>query len=95
MVSVLMALGIAVTAIVTLRAGLLAVRLWRGDANSYDQNRIRTGSITNAALGLVPTDYDGRRDYRVAAGIAFNRKANSWVEQGRLSAEAVQSTLRQ
>jgi hypothetical protein len=50
--------------------------------------------MKNAALGLVPTDYDGRRDYRVAAGIAFNKKTKSWVEQGRLSAEAIQSSLR-
>ncbi len=94
MIDVLQAIGIGATAIFTLRVGLLALRLWRGDSTSYDQNRMRTGSMKNAALGLVPTDYDGRRDYRVAAGIAFNKKTKSWVEQGRLSAEAIQSSLR-
>lgn len=90
---VLRALAIFATAFVALRTGLLVFRLWRGDDGAYDQNRTRTGTVKNAAFGLVPTTLDGRRDYRVAAGIAFNRTTNAWVEQGRLSSEAIQSTL--
>lgn len=93
MVELMKALAIAACAIVFLRSGMLAFRLLKGDLNSYEHNRIRTGSLRQAVFGEVPTEFDGRRDYRVAAGIALNRKTNTWVEQGRLSVEAIQATL--
>jgi hypothetical protein len=88
----------AVAAILLFGAGLRCFvwtyRLLRGNTQAYEQNRLRTGSFWVALFGRVPSDFDGRRDYNVSAGIAINRNRNEWVDQGRLSAEAVEATVR-
>lgn len=68
-------------------------RLLRGDANEYRRNQSRVRSLKNVIRGEVPNRYDGTRDDRVAAGIAVDLKTNRWVEQGRLSDEALQDVL--
>lgn len=73
---------------------LLAWRIWRGNRLEYERNRERTGSVRRAIFGELPTFFDGTRDYRVSAGVAVDRKKNEWVEQGRLSAEAIKAAVR-
>ena len=74
--------------------GLLAWRIWRGNRHEYDRNRLRTGSLRNAIRGEISTVFDGTRDYRVSAGVAVDKKKNEWVEQGRLSPEAITAAVR-
>jgi hypothetical protein len=88
-------LVVAVAFIIAMRCFSLAYRLFCGDPNEYEQNRRRVGSLKANLFGRVPTSFDGARDYRVAAGLAINRRTNEWVEQGRLSSEALASVLRQ
>src|SRR5689334_6419450 len=69
-------------------------RLAIGSASEYERNRNRTRrSITNVLWGTVPTWHDGNRDEKVSAGIAIDRKTNRWIEQGRLSDEALEDVL--
>jgi hypothetical protein len=79
---------------VSIRSITLAYRLWFGDSNAYEQNRLRAGSWRRSAWGSVPTNFDGHGDYRVATGIALNTKTNTWIAQGRLSAVAISSVLK-
>jgi hypothetical protein len=72
----------------------LAYRLWFGDPHAYKQNQIRTGTWKASVLGRVRPNFDGRRDYRVAAGIVYDTEEKRWVEQGRLSSEAIAATLK-
>ena len=73
---------------------LLAWRVWRGNRLEYDRNRRRTGSVMRAFRGEIPTMHDGTRDYRVSAGVAVDIDKNEWVEQGRLSTEAISAAIR-
>lgn len=92
---ILQTLGIIMLGAFAVRLAILAYRLWRGDPVEYEQNRLRTGGSFWATLrGEIPTVFDGTRDYRVAAGIAVNRETNEWVEQGRLSSDAISAVLR-
>jgi hypothetical protein len=69
-------------------------RLARGSISEYDRNRNRTRkSLKNVLWGTVPTWHDGTRDEKVSAGIAIDLKNNRWVEQGRLSDEALEDVL--
>jgi hypothetical protein len=73
--------------------GLLAWRIWRGNRLEYDRNHERTGSVRKAIRGEISTVADGSRDYRVSAGIAVDPKTREWVEQGRLSTEAISAAI--
>jgi hypothetical protein len=83
----------AVAAIVVLAivVGRIGYVIWTGDANEYERNRHRVKSLKNSVSGTVPTKYDGTRDDKVAAGIAI--KDGKWIEQGRLSDEALHDVL--
>ena len=68
--------------------------LWRGSHNEYERNRARVKkSIQNVIFGTVPTSHDGVRDDKVSAGIALDKNNGRWVEQGRLSDEALEDIL--
>jgi len=73
---------------------MFAIKLIRADGHEYARNRDRTGSFRKALRGEIETVFDGARDYRVSAGIAVDCNTNSWVEQGRLSEEAISASLR-
>jgi hypothetical protein len=73
---------------------LLACRIFRGNRLEYDRNHERTGSLSSAIRGEISTVFDGTRDYRVSAGIAVDPKTREWVEQGRLSTEAISAAIR-
>lgn len=72
----------------------MAIAILRSDRSAYERTRVRARSTTAALKGEVPTSYDGARDYQVAAGIAIDRRNNRWVEQGKLSNEAIANVLR-
>jgi hypothetical protein len=69
------------------------VRVYLSDRSEYVRNRERTPSIRSVIRGEIPTFFDGIRDERVMAGLAINTIDNSWVEQGKLSEEAISSVL--
>ncbi|CAK0750845.1 hypothetical protein CCP2SC5_1710004 [Azospirillaceae bacterium] len=72
---------------------IVAYRLMKGDPIEYERNRQRTKSFSAALHGRLSPYFEGKRDYRVAAGLAIDRRTNTWVEQGRLSDEALASVF--
>lgn len=82
--------GAIFVALACFRIGYL---IFAGDSNEYESNRRRVVSPANVYRGTVPTNYDGMRDDKLAAGIAIDVKRNMWVEQGRLSDEALRDVL--
>lgn len=76
----------AVIAVISFRLGYLMLR---ADKGSYDVNRERSGTFMDVLFGHVKTKKGDFRDFRVQAGVAFNKKSNKWVEQGVLSDEAI------
>lgn len=85
------ALALGATGVLCL---IFAYQIFRGNGREYERNRHRIGGIKNVLSGKVATVADGGRDYRIAAGIAIDRNKNEWVEQGKLSSEALLSALR-
>lgn len=82
--------GAVALALVFFRVGWLILT---GDSNEYEGNRRRIKSWKNVYRGTVPTKYDGIRDDKLAAGVAIDVRRNRWVEQGRLSDEALRDVL--
>ena len=91
---VIQAIGLLVTGGFAIACAFLAYRVFFGNKIEYERNRRRAGNLKQTVLGQVPSMYDGTRDARVSAGIAVDRQKNEWVEQGRLSTEAVAAALR-
>lgn len=83
----------SVLVLIAFRMLRVAYLIVAGDLNVYQRNRGRVRSLSAVAKGKVPTKYDGTRDDLVAAGVAIDTKSNTWVEQGRLSDEALQDAL--
>ena len=63
------------------------------DRSEYVKNKSRCVSPMAVIRGEAPTFFDGIRDERVVAGVAVDMKSNQWVEQGRLSQEALSGVL--
>lgn len=91
---ILLALGIVATGVVALYLFRVAVKLLLGNPAEYERNRLRSGGFKGAMRGQVPTALNGTRDYRVAAGLAVETDSGTWIEQGRLSDEAILASLR-
>ncbi|MAU41314.1 MAG: hypothetical protein CMF31_06805 [Kordiimonas sp.] len=93
-----MYLFLQVILIISLCFGLLYVlhmliTVRRANKNDYELSRAITGTFQNAFRGEVDTFRDGKRDYRVSAGLIVDRKTNTWKEQGKLSEEALDTIL--
>ena len=88
------AIGLVVSGTIAVFFSILLLRIIRGNANEYERNRSRAQSFFQTLRGKVPIRYDGTRDARVSAGIAVDRKTNEWIDQGRLSDEAIAAALR-
>jgi hypothetical protein len=88
-------IGVAASLLIFLGFRILRVAylIFAGDLNVYQRNRGRVRSFKAVYRGKVPTKYDGTRDDLVAAGVAIDTSTNTWVEQGRLSDEALQDAL--
>lgn len=69
------------------------IRVYWTDRSEYQRNQARSPSLLTVLRGEAPTFYDGVRDERVGAGVARDTKTNKWVEQGKLSEEAVSNVL--
>lgn len=89
--------GLAVLIPLAISFLIIAVRLIRviaTDAEEYVRNQERSPSLRAIIRGEAPTLFDGARDERVMAGLAVDTNKNVWVEQGKLSEEAVSSVIR-
>lgn len=90
--------GIAALVLVPVTLAFLVIawrllRVYLLDRSEYQRNQARSPSLKAVLRGEAPTFYDGVRDERVAAGVARDLKTNKWVEQGKLSEEAVSNVL--
>jgi hypothetical protein len=88
----LIATTIVVSGVAMIWCLVAGLQVLLGNRLEYERNRRRSGDLIRALKGDVPTVSDGTRDFRVAAGIAV--RDGKWVEQGRLSTEAVSAALR-
>jgi hypothetical protein len=91
--------GLALLALVPLSIAVLLlafrlVRVYINDRSEYVRNKERSPSMKAVIRGELPNFHDAVRDERVAAGVAVDVRNNVWVEQGKLSEEAVSSVLR-
>ncbi len=93
MIEVLQGFLVLVFGVISVVALALAFRVWRSGDDAYRRNRDRTPSILAAMRDEVRTRTGGARDYQVAAGLAVDLRTNQWVEQGRLSGEAISEVL--
>jgi hypothetical protein len=68
---------------------LLAYRILTAPAGDYQRNKNR--HFGSPWLGRVKTHEDGRRDFRVSAGlnVRIDGQNREWVQQGIISDEAV------
>jgi hypothetical protein len=88
------AIVLGVTGTIFVTSIIFLLRIIFGNAGEYERNRRRAGGFVKTIRGEVPTSFDGTRDSRVSAGIAIDRKNNAWLEQGKLSNEAIAGALR-
>lgn len=72
---------------------MLSYKFLAANRTEYRLNRDSTGGLWNVLTGRVKRHPDGKRTYRVRAGIAIDTKKNQWIEQGTLSEEAIDSLL--
>ena len=86
----LVLLALLTLSLVFLRMGIV---LNNGSPDMYERNRKMAPRILDVLLGKVMTDSEGLRDYKVAAGIAYDVKKKQWVEQGKISTEAIVEML--
>jgi hypothetical protein len=71
----------------------VTIRIAFGDRQEFEANRRRIRNIGKTVRGEVSPIYDGVTDYRVRAGLAYDKKKNIWIEQGTLSDEAIEAIL--
>lgn len=92
-------LDIAILAIVLLLGSVgisflrLSFLLAKSDLTIYERCRSRTAGFMRAARGQVYPKSDLNRDHRYALGITINQKTNEWVDQGKLSDEAISELI--
>lgn len=88
------AIILCVLGIVAINSLAVGVKILFSDSNEYNRNRRKTGSWRNPLRGTVTTCCEGSgRDHNIAAGLAVDMKTNTWVEQGKLSDEAIDAIL--
>jgi len=90
--------GIAVLILIPIAFTFLAgafklLHVYRTDRTEYLRNQMRATTPLAVMRGETNSFYDGVRDERVSAGIAIDGRNNRWVEQGKLSEEAVSAVL--
>jgi|HubBroStandDraft_4_1064222.scaffolds.fasta_scaffold308956_2 hypothetical protein len=71
----------------------VGIKILRGRRNEYERNRSRASSAWAVFTGALNPRRDGRRDDKVAAGLAISTTTNEWVEQGRYSDEALHDVV--
>ncbi len=88
------ALIILLGGIISCSLVFLGIRLFFADKTEYEINKKITKSIQHPIKGKLNTSHNGDRSYRISAGIAINTKSNTWVNQGKLSEEAIDNVFR-
>ena len=73
---------------------ILGYKLLRSDSELYNNNRSHNKSFTAALKGIVCEPQEDSRDFRCAAGMAYNKKSGEIIFQGKLSHEAIQDVIR-
>lgn len=88
------AILLCVSGFVAITTFAIGVKVLFSDTTEYNRNRRKTGNWKNPWRGTLSTCCEGNgRDHNVSAGLAVDLKANKWVEQGRLSDEAIDAIL--
>ena len=72
----------------------LAFRLFRSDSSVYNSNRAYNKKVSAALKVDICGPRQGARDFRCAAGMAYNKKTGKIVFQSKLSNEAIQYVVR-
>ncbi len=72
----------------------LSMAIFRADKSEYGISRARTAKWYKSIVGDVHTYHDGYRDFRVQAGLAVDKKTNTWKGQGILSEESIDTLLK-
>ncbi len=72
---------------------VLAIKLLRSDSELYNSNFSHNKSFKNALKGVVDKPQENSRDFRCAAGMAFDKKSKKVIFQGKLSHEAIQDVI--
>lgn len=86
------AIFLFVFGIVAITSIAVGLKIIFSDTNEYNRNRRKTGSWRNPLRGTVNTCCEGNgRDHSISAGLAV--KNNTWIEQGKLSDEAIDAIL--
>jgi hypothetical protein len=88
------AIALVISGVACIACASMLYRILAGNKTGYDTNRKRVGKFLNNLCGKVPPVSDGTRDSRVSAGVAIDVRRNEWVEQGKLTREAVTAVLR-
>jgi hypothetical protein len=87
--SLLLGGAIVAIGIVGLSIISVGIRLMLASRSDYDRNRERSPKPMDPIRGTLSVNHDGVRDFRVAAGLGVNLRDNTWVEQAKLSDEAL------
>lgn len=85
---------IAVAAPIVVFALLLtAIKVRFGNHAAVTAARKSANSVGNTIGGNLEPFHDGRRDFRIAAGLAIQKGKNGkkWVSQGKVSDETIHS----
>jgi hypothetical protein len=90
----LKAVGICISAVLTVTCFVIAFKLFRADRGEYERNRARSGKFWDPLRGAVKSSHGDVRDFRVRAGLAIDTQTNTWIEQGVLSDEAMDAVLK-
>ena len=89
-INVLAFIGLSIISLVLFTLGF---KLLRSDNSIYQSNRSYNKSIIAALKGQCEPQVNAR-DFKCAAGMAYDKKSGKIVFQGKLSHEAVQDVLR-
>lgn len=74
----ILSLGVAVS---------IFLKIATTSSSEYERRRKLAGTRRQILLGQANVDRDGSRDFRVAAGLAYDLKKKEFVSQGKLSSE--------
>jgi len=88
------AILLCILGIIGITSFAVAMKILASDSNDYNRNMRKTGGLKNPLRGTIATCCEGNgRDHNISAGLAIDKRTNTWVEQGKLSDEAIDAIL--
>ena len=72
----------------------VGIQVLTADRVAYRSCQALTKNVKKPVLGMISTYGEGSRDYRVAAGMLWDRKSKRVIDQGKLSNESIDSLFR-